>query len=381
MAQFGDYLEDIKKSLIQYYFRVTLLDKDENEIRELTDDIIDGTLNISFQNGSRRTASIKFVNLDNKYTLSPNDDKIWFDNKFKIETGIINDGVEVLFPQGIYVIGEPNLSNNYNSESTTTFELYDKFSYLDGTISGKLENTIYIEKGKNVVTVMEELFQIADDDSIQIAYDIKPLIPEANSFTAPYSFYVDKGQTYFDAMNELCEAIGYTVYFDEEGYPRFEAIINPENEPPVVTFKEDDILKSSLNSRYEVNKLKNSIRVEGITWDDGITHDANAEQTTGSVSISRIGRRSEFIGDDVIYNDTLAQQRANYELDQSTSISETLNISFFPVDNLDVGRVIQVTDSRIGISDGRFQVRQINLPLRKNTQASIDGQRTIEIGV
>lgn len=379
MSHNSNYINNIKNSITKYTFKVILLDSDENEIREIQSDILDGSVNVNLQNGSRRSGSISLANTDASYDFSPDEGKIWADNKFKVQTGIVVNNNEILFDQGIFVIGEPNMSNDSNANSIANYELYDKFAYLDGTLSGEIVNTFIIPLNTNIISAVTTIFQTASNDGIQIAYNRKPLLAEASSVVTPYAIIAERGKTYFDIIEELANAINHTFYFDNQGYPRFEPNTNPEFEAPMLTLEENDILKSSINRRYELRNLRNNIRVEGVTWDTGVTHDAISTITDGSTSTSRIGTRSMFIEDNVIYNDSLAQQRADYEVNQRSTITDTVNISFYPTDNLDVGRNVQVTDSRINLTDALLQIRQITIPLKKDTQASMDTQRTISM--
>ena len=120
--------------------------------------------------------------------------------------------------------------------------------------------------------------------------------------------------------------------------------------------------------------------MEGITWNDGVTHDHTSTLTTGATGTSRIGLRAMFLSDDGISTDSLAQQRADYEVQQRSRIVDTVNLSFVPLDNIREGDIIRLTSARADITDIDYQITQFTLPLIKDSEASVDMQRTVDLG-
>ena len=130
MATIQEYLQQRRSYLIdKYHAKLEVLDIQENVLEEIIEDILDGSINVTLQNGSRRSASVTLSNKDRRYSLDPNG-LFWLNTKFRISTGIEINGNIQWYSQGIFVLGEVNESST-NSSSIITLELYDKFSLLN----------------------------------------------------------------------------------------------------------------------------------------------------------------------------------------------------------------------------------------------------------
>lgn len=105
--------------------------------------IKDGSVDINLQNGQRRKATITLANLDNAFDYNVNN--VWFGQRLRLSMGIkLKDGTDFLLPQGVFYIQNPQYLLNHNT-NTATFNLIDKWAYLDGTLFGNLEATYQIK--------------------------------------------------------------------------------------------------------------------------------------------------------------------------------------------------------------------------------------------
>lgn len=377
MATIAQYLQQRRSYFPdKYVAKIELLDYQENVLEDITSDILDGSVDVNLQNGSRRSANIKLMNKNKIYNLNPNG-KIWLDTKFKLSTGIMISGVPQYYSQGIYVMGEPNEGSS-NSSGTVDIQLYDKFSLLDGTLSGTLLNSMIVPVGSNIVDVVDSIFVNANVNQKLLNYTLKPLIAEESTVTMPYTLRIDEGSSSYDMLIKLAEAISREIYFDIDGFPRFESPTNYLNEPSVLALSERDKLKLGLTKQYEITNLKNSVRVVGGDFDTGEIFDAVSQDTNvlSPTRIDRIGRRELFIQDDIIYSTTLAQLRADYELAKAIQATESVNCSCVPLDFIDVGNIINITDSRLQVINERYLVKQISFPLLHGQEMSMDVWRT-----
>lgn len=367
MGRIENYLSQ-RRSYIpdEYVCKVELLTADERVIEEITTDILAGSININLQNGSRRSASITLQNRDLVYNLSPTG-KIWLDTKFRIQTGIKLAGVTTYFPQGIFMLGNPKEQSSPSS-ATVTLELYDKFSLLDGTLSGELLNAIIIPINTNIVDAVKSIFISANSTQPLLNYTLKPLIADVSTVVMPYTLRLDEGESYFSVLSKLAEAISWDIYYDSEGFPRFEPPTDYDTEAPIFELVETDILKLSLEKQSDIANVKNSIRVVGGDFSTGVIYDATAQDisVTSATSLAEIGERQLYIQDDVIYSDALALLRANYELSKAVQVFESISLQTIPLDFLDVGDIIMITDARIVVDSSRYLVRQITLPIVKD---------------
>lgn len=377
MATIAQYLQQRRSfSPDRYVAKVELLDYQENVLEEITSDVLGGSISINLQNGSRRSASIQLNNKSRLYNLNPNG-KIWLDTKFRLSTGIMISGVPQFYSQGIFVLGEPN-EGSTNSSGTTDLQLYDKFSLLDGTLSGTLLNSMIVPVNSNIVDVVKSIFVNANTNQKLLNYTLKPLIAESSTVVMPYTLRIDEGSSAYDMLIKLAEAISRDIYFDADGYPRFESPTDYMNEPAIVSLSETDKLKLGATKQYEIGNLKNSVRVVGGDFGTGEIFDATSEDTNAlsPTRISRIGRRELYISDDIIYTTPLAQLRAYYELGKAIQATESIQLNCIPLDFMDVGQIISVTDERLQITNERYLVRQVSMPLLHTQEMTLDVWRT-----
>lgn len=157
------YIKAIKSPNTSFICAIDLLDMYETQSKSIMFDVIDssGSIRVNFQNGVRRTVSVTLDNSSNIYDIDIN--KIWMYQKFKISTGIrfVNGNgqvEEMLFPQGVFYINNPQRVYNPNLK-TITLEGVDKWSRLNGSLGGVLEATYAFPKNytdKNGVKHMQD---------------------------------------------------------------------------------------------------------------------------------------------------------------------------------------------------------------------------------
>ena len=379
MATIQEYLQQRRSYLIdKYHAKLEVLDIQENVLEEIVEDILDGSINVTLQNGSRRSASVTLSNKDRRYSLDPNG-LFWLNTKFRISTGIEINGNIQWYSQGIFVLGEVNESST-NSSSIITLELYDKFSLLNGELSGTVTNTIIVANGTNIITAIDYILTEANTNQPLLNYTIKPLISTPNTFNLPYTLRIDENSSYFDVLNTLANAISQEIYFDRDGYPVLSPPVDWDTEPAVFALTDADKLKLSLNKRVDIANLKNYVRVVGFTSNTGVTYDSIAEDTnpTSPTRTSLVGRREKYISDPVINTEALADLRSAYELSLSIQATEAIAISAIPLDFIQEGTILTLIDERLNIIDAeRYLIRQITIPIvHSGSPMSLDVWRT-----
>ena len=86
----------------------------------------DGSVNISLNNGQRRTASLRFENLDNAFDYAIN--HLWFGQRVRLLKGVIlSDGSEFYLPLGTFYLNSPKTGWKPNSR-TAEYQLVDKWA-------------------------------------------------------------------------------------------------------------------------------------------------------------------------------------------------------------------------------------------------------------
>lgn len=148
--------------------------------------ISDGSLNVSLNNGQRRTASVELSNLDGAFSYNVN--KIWFGRRVRLSMGLVlPDGSDFYLPQGVFYIRNPAETLNPDAK-TVTYNLVDKWSYLDGDLFGRLEGTYQAPRGNtNIFDVMTSILQFSKYDFSQTNDKSEMIDCTAPVFTTYYN--------------------------------------------------------------------------------------------------------------------------------------------------------------------------------------------------
>ena len=156
---FEDYKSKISTGNFKTAVKVEWLNPDESVNYEFTNALygIDVNLNVNYQNGSRRSCTLKINNDKNRFPINYNN--IWFGQKFKLWMGIyLDDNTPYYFPQGVFYVSNP--TEVYSpSERIITINGVDKWAYLDGSLFGKLSGTYQTSIGVNLYDALRELLR------------------------------------------------------------------------------------------------------------------------------------------------------------------------------------------------------------------------------
>lgn len=142
-----NYNQDFLFKLIKNYYqekfvKITLLDFNENPIKEIQGLVTSGSINVDSNSCLRRTCNLTFCLLDSDLT----DFYLSVKTKFKLEIGLKNNINHnypniIWFPQGIYVTTDFSSSNSSNGLSITLTGK-DKMCLLDGSMGGLLHSSV-----------------------------------------------------------------------------------------------------------------------------------------------------------------------------------------------------------------------------------------------
>ena len=173
-ADFLKYVDSLH--LKEQYAKITLLDWEENPIKDIQGIITGGNISLDGRSAIRRTISIS-VYVDNSDIIGVTDiDNLFSINKkMKLEIGYVNTTdrykqYEMLwFPQGIFVMIQPSISHSTSGVSIS-LTLKDKMCLLNGECGGTIpastqfdeyetldENGEWIIKKPVIVQIIREL--------------------------------------------------------------------------------------------------------------------------------------------------------------------------------------------------------------------------------
>ena len=174
-----------------YYVKINVLDFEEAPIESIEGKVLPGsTITIDGNSSVRRTCSITFLAEDTNNDLTDIDNLLSVNKKIEILVGIENNIDRthyediIWFPQGIYVIIQPSISQSING-CMITLNCKDKMCLLNGERGGNLPTSITFHSVDQVIGSMqlnseEELYDLIQREKV-------------NNYTV-YIYYEDQEQ-------------------------------------------------------------------------------------------------------------------------------------------------------------------------------------------
>ena len=357
----------IKSRSVKPIFRLYLLNYDESIKEDISNYLLDGgSISITFQNGVRKNANIELDNSDRKWNPSPVSGYLWKDTKFRIDIGLQLLKGEVWRQVGIFIPNDPTITFSPDSK-TVSLQLSDKFASLDGTLGGKIANSITIALNSNIKNAISSLLK--EERMYNYPYDTKPIhFPTIyNNEKTAYTITKTDETNVGEISTELAEMLSCDIYYDDFGYLTIEEgdyTLDVSDEEIIWDFDENDMefLENSIS--VDFSKLYNVVTVIGANINgDLITYTAQNENPKSQSNIWTVEPNTLRVQDDNIYSVDLAKQRAEYELFKQglLSISYNFQCTFMP--HLNVNKIVNVSNSSYGFKHVPFLIQSINIPI------------------
>lgn len=428
-----DYISAIKSNIIRPVFRFSLLNQDETVAETITDDVIygNGSLSINYQQGQRRSLNFSLKNESGKWTPNANNGYMWIGTKFKLDLGIkinptysintidggtsstnysdiydggtsstVGDGILIdgktsygnldseeeqtyWTPNGVFVISDPNITHN-NSDKQVSIQCYDKFALLDGTLGGNTEGTYTIPVNTNIKQAMIDI--LMSDNGNGYPIDTMPIIFDSNykdQITA-YTITKSPNSTLGDILIEMANMISCDIYYNENGNLVVQSGIDDIshiNKPTLWTYSESELEYISSNLTYNFSKVKNRVTVVATNVNTNVTYSALSENKnpTSPTRVSKIGAKNYYLEDNNIASNSLAKDRADYELNRLSIVQLTNNLTSTYMTHLDVNNCIATTDLFFGFEDERFIIQSLDIPIDIGGTISIKASNIAEL--
>jgi hypothetical protein len=370
-------VSDAEKKIItspyrKYLYSIEFLDKNENTLSEALVDVISGSVNFDAASNNRRSFDITLRNLDKQYIPSP-ESVFWINHKIKLKAGYESlNGTQILYNQGVYVLGNPSLFSN-PVQKEISFQGLDKMSLLNGTIAGELKTKYQIPIGIRLDTAVKLVLQESGEN--------KFIIDEC-TITTPYTIEIESASNYCDILDELALISGdYEYFFDQNGYFRWRKGLKPEdyNTTPSswdynTNIPTDGTVNLYLDSVRELqwNDIRNSIIVYGYyDSDTGIQYFAQSMDSTGSeLSVDAIGERVKVLEFSELTSNTLCKYRSDYELLQLIKSQEKTITNIIPNYSHLEEDLISLTDEANGCN-GHYLIQGISYPIGYDTNMTL----------
>jgi len=381
MPTISDYYAKLRTRYRKPKIKIELLHREDESIyRSITTDLINssGALTISNQNGLRRHLDLSLVNLDGEYL--PDIDGLWVGGKIKLWLGEEIDGEDLWFPQGVFVLTNPD-AESYRSSRILRLKAVDKFGLLDGTVGGETNSTYIVPVGSNVYTVLRELLNGTSTSDLPVDIKTPILDQQYAAEVTPYTLRKEVGDVLGNVLLELQGMLSANVFYNVNGEIVFERDSSDDIKGSLWDFSTDEFNYLGATRTYKFDEVYNAVRVIGDNIDGNLAlYEAQNTNLASPTSIQNLGfQRTWVIEDPVINTDTLAEDRANYELKRVTALYSDISLSSIPMYHLDVDHVITLTDSGLGLNRDRFLINEITIPLSTGGQMTISASKTEEL--
>lgn len=344
-AMFKAYMDTLRTNFTPAV-RIEFLQDDGSTAYEITEDAIDqgSTLNVNYQNGARRSASLIMDNWQDLYTYKIN--KVWFGQKIKIKAGVyLKNGTPALFNQGVFYVANPQDVFN-PAQRTVTLQLTDKWSYLDGSLFGKIAGVYLLNVDDDLFVATQQLLLTDRGNGVPLD-NIPPMLSDYyigrtttvagqthRVLDCPYTAKISG--CYADVLNEIGTMLVATMGYDANGQLRVESInadIIPDNLRQILwQFSTDEPELFGVTETPQPTTMYNHIVITGGVLNGRIAKGiAINDDPSSPTNVSIVGYKTYPEERSKYYADSQCQELAEYYLNQYQNLSSTVNISCSPM--------------------------------------------------
>lgn len=352
--------------------------------------IADGSISANLQNGKRRNATVTLSNLDSSFDYNVN--TVWFGTEIAVDEGLVlPDGSEYYIQQGVFAIENPTEAVE-PANRTATYNLVDKWSYLDGTLFGNLESTYEVPVGTNIFQPIQAILAL-DRGNGQPVDGVTPIFTEyynsktqalpdgstASLIDSPYTLRIDSDNgTYADVLLGLAAMVNAWIGYDQTGALRIDPSqddILDTNKPILWQFSMDEA--TFLGANYTVRNVDvyNDYIVLGELLDDNSQPAGRATNLDprSDTNVQTIGRKTFRMSAPGFATDQQCQDLAVWKLKRSTSLQKAITISCSQLFHIEEnGLVTIVRTDKPGSPVERHLVMGFTRPLTSNGEMQIN---------
>lgn len=360
------YLDAVKRPFIKLC-RLRFLNPDGSTAFALDNNVMkkwnktfiaNGSIDVNLQNGQRRTASIELDNVNEEYSFQYG--KMWFGTEVALDEGLIlPDGTEFYIQQGVFLIDSPQESVQPVGD-TASYTLVDKWSNLDGTHFGNLENTYEVPVNTNIFTPISDI--LAEDRGNGLPIDnVTPIYTDYyNGMTqtltdgttvslvlTPYTLTVDGGSTKADVILGLVAMVNGMIGYDPSGALRVDPSqddIADKTKP--VTWRFSQKNSELLGMSYTVNDkdVYNDYIVVGAELENNAQPKARAENfdPASDTNINIIGRKTYREEASGYGTEKMCKDLAVWKVKRSTVLQKSVSISCSQLLHIQENTIVEI---------------------------------------
>lgn len=353
--------------------------------------IQDGTLSVNLQNGQRRKVSVTLSNLDGAYDFNIN--SVWFGQQIRLMMGVLlPNGEEYYFPQGVFYVSNPQEIHEPGTK-TATYELVDKWAYLDGTLFGNLDSVYEVALNENVFRAIESILQLDRGNG----YQVDPVAPIFTEYyngktvtltdgstvpvtNTPYTYRCDgEDGSYADIVLEMNTMLAGWIGYDRTGRLRLDASdedILDTDKPVLWDFTPDE--KHFLGATYQVKNTEvyNDIIIEGESLTNAPQPKGRATNTdprSDTNIYGTLGKRTKRMSATGYYADAQCQELARWYLKRYTVLQKSVTIRSTQMFHLEENALVTIrrTD-KPGSPVERHLITGYSLPIGQTGEMTIN---------
>ena len=365
---YSEYLYTLKTNY-RPAIKIEWMNNDGSSYGEITNSYVDmsGTVSVSMENGTRRTADIELDNSNGEFSVDVYN--LWYGKMVKLWMGLyLSDGSPYYFPQGVFYVNSVEESNT-PLQRTVSLHLIDKWCFLDGTMWGNLDGIYIVPIGSNIYDALTKLLKTSrftgenvDEAGEPQTNAVDPIMPNLSSYyltktykdgettynaiDTPYEIRMEYGKTYADILLEFATILGAYIYYDVDGRLTIEPTqddIVDSSKPILWTFTPNEQEFLSEDSSHDFGTFYNDIIVIGYTTNGKQAKGrAQNKNTASPTSIPIVGIKTyPPYENTAYYTDEQCNELAEYYLKRQTIKQRSVQISSAPMFHLRENRLIE----------------------------------------
>lgn len=365
---YSEYLYTLKTNY-RPAIKIEWVNNDGSSYGEITNSYVDmsGTVSVSMENGTRRTADIELDNSNGEFSVDVYN--LWYGKMVKLWMGVyLSDGSPYYFPQGVFYVNSVEESNT-PLQRTVSLHLIDKWCFLDGTMWGNLDGIYIVPIGSNIYDALMKLLKTSrftgenvDESGEPQTNAVDPIMPNLSSYyltktykdgettynaiDTPYEIRMEYGKTYADILLEFATILGAYIYYDVDGRLTIEPTqddIVDSSKPILWTFTPNEQEFLSEDSSHDFGTFYNDIIVIGYTTNGKQAKGrAQNKNTASPTAIQIVGIKTyPPYEDTAYYTDEQCNELAEYYLKRQTIKQRSVQISSAPMFHLRENRLIE----------------------------------------
>ena len=378
--------EILRENTLEPTFRINILSWDEIKRGEIPlEDIKSGSYSENYQNGQRRALNFTLLNESGKY--NPGINNFWAKTKFSFQVGFFSpydDNVMLWFDKGVFVLNNSNPTQNAN-EKTVSFDCGDKFAVFESKLS-TLDTTTEIEVGEDIENIFFDVLMQSTSDGDVLDPQFMIYHSSFKGKKTPVKISVSAGSTWANVFEQLSEILSAEIFYNVKGNlviePKFETT-DDTTKPMIYHFLGYEGDFSSISLSLNFNDIVNKVVVVGANI-NGHTAIAQAinDDPSSPCCYQRIGLRTgSIINDSNITSDSLAKERADYELRKNLILKTNVPLSIRINPLLSVNTIIGITNLQHNINRERFVIQSLSFDIGYDANMSVTATNINNIGM